>query len=334
MKINIKETTPLFWRLVFHWCFFAWIVAIGIQFGLFVRHFESGGVTPYYARPPGVEGFLPIGALASLRHLLLNGEFNSFHPAALVLLLTFIAMSLLAKKSFCSWLCPVGTVSELLWKAGRRLLGDNYKILYWLDMVMRGAKYALLLFFCKILLLDMPSMALGHFLKSPYWAMSDVKMLHFFTEVSLIPAVAIIGLAILSLFYKNFWCRYLCPYGALLGLVSMLSPMKIRRDLSSCTHCQRCRHACPSSLPVDQKPVIHSPECTGCLTCVSSCQDDALQMAPPLLQRRLPGWVFPLLVLGLYTVGVGAGMASGHWETILSYRDYMQMVPQVNNLGF
>ena len=142
---------------------FAWILAIGIQFGLFVHHFTSGGTTPFYPRPPGVEGFLPIGALASTKHWLMTGEINPLHPAAMVLFVSFVVMSLLAKKSFCSWLCPVGTLSELLWKLGRVLFGENFHLWRWLDVLLRGLKYALLFFFTKLLLFDMPQQGLAGF---------------------------------------------------------------------------------------------------------------------------------------------------------------------------
>jgi len=47
------------------------------------------------------------------------------HPAAMYLFLGFLLMSILLKKAFCSWLCPVGTLSENLWKLGRRLFGSS-----------------------------------------------------------------------------------------------------------------------------------------------------------------------------------------------------------------
>ena len=321
---------PRFWRLLIQWLFLLWIVIIGIQFGLFVHHFVTGGAAPFYPRPPGVEGFLPLGALTSLRYTIFSGQFDPLHPAALVLFVTFVTMSLLTKKSFCSWLCPVGTLSELLWKVGQRWLGGTYRIWNWLDIILRSGKYLLLLFFVKLLFLDMPAQALKHFVSSPYWAMSDVKMLRFFTDISMTSLIVVAVLTFLSLFYKNFWCRYLCPYGALLGLVSMASPFKIRRNPDRCIQCQHCNQACPSFLPVAQKTTIRSPECTACLSCVTACNDNALQMTLPGVKKTLPRWVFPVLVVGLYATGVAIGMSSGHWHTSLSYDDYMYLIPRLN----
>jgi hypothetical protein len=80
-------------------------------------------------------------------------------------------------------------------------------------------------------------------------------------------AIVVATLAMASLFIQNFWCRYLCPYGALLGLTSWLSPLRIRRDAHACIDCSKCAKPCPSALPVDKLVTIKSAECTGCLEC-------------------------------------------------------------------
>lgn len=322
------------WRAVVQWGFFVWIAVIGIRFGIFVRHFETGGATPLVSRPPGVEGFLPIGALASTKLWLATGTINPVHPAALVIFLTIVGMSLVAKKSFCSWLCPVGTLSEAAWKLGRRLFGRSFRVWRWLDVVLRGVKYLLLLFFVKLILIDMPALALAAFLDAPYWAVSDVKMLHFFTRMSATTVAILAVLTVLSLLCQNVWCRYLCPYGALLGLAGILSPLKVRRDAAGCTGCRRCSRACPAGLPVHGKEAVRSPECTGCLTCVANCPErEVLRMAPPFWRRPLPAWSFPALVVLLFAAGVGAGMATGHWQSSLTYDDYRQLIPMVPYLS-
>ncbi len=231
--------------------FFLLNVWIGVQFFLFVRYYESGGQTFRAARPPGVEGWLPIASLMNLKVLLLTGSVPEVHPAGMFLLLAFAGMSLLLRKAFCSWLCPVGTFSEFLWKLGRKTFKRNFQLPRWADIPVRGLKYILLgLFFYAVL--SMPVPAIRAFLEGPYGLISDVKMMNFFRFLSVTGAVVLAVLVISSIFIQNFWCRYLCPYGALMGMFSFLSPAKIRRNTDSCIDCAKCSKACPSLLPVQQ----------------------------------------------------------------------------------
>ena len=317
-------------RTIVQCCFMFWVIGIGIRFGLFVNSVESGAAAPLVSRPPGVEGFLPIGALTSLKYWLLSGTVHPVHPAALVIFLAILLMSLLAKKSFCSWLCPVGTISEGAQKLGRSLFGRNFRIWRWLDLLLRGIKYLLLLLFIKFILLDMSIDALAEFLGAPYWAVSDVKMLHFFTRMSITTMLVLASLAILSLLYKMFWCRYLCPYGALLGLASYISPFKIRRNISGCTGCKRCSAVCPSDLPVHSCKTVSSPECTGCLSCVANCpEQNVLAMQPFFWNKPLSKWIFPLVLVFIFMTVIVAGMLGGNWYTSLRFTDYQQLIPLV-----
>ena len=76
----------------------------------------------------------------------------------------------------------------------------------------------------------------------------------------------------------------------------------------------------------------YSPECTGCLTCVSSCPEEgALSMA--FCKRPVPDVAFVVIVLLLFAGGVMAGMLSGHWQTSLTYDDYRQLIPQALRPG-
>ena len=317
-------------RAIVQWAFLAWIVGIGVRFGIFVNGMAQGNPTPLFARPPGVEGFLPIGALTSLKYWLVSGTIHPVHPAALVIFVAILLMSVLAKKSFCSWLCPVGTLSEGVYKLGIRGFGHNFRVWRWLDIALRGIKYLLLFFFVKIILIDMSAAALGSFLDAPYWAVSDIKMLRFFTNMTTTTVMVLLMLIGLSLCYKNFWCRYLCPYGALLGLASMASPFKIRRNPAMCTGCQRCTAACPSRLEVHTCSTQSSPECTGCLTCVANCPElSAITMRPAFWQQTLPVWVFPVVALSLFMAAIAVGMVSGYWHSSLSYEDYQRLLPLV-----
>ena len=86
--------------------FMGTVLVIGWEFARWVHGLEQGALGG--TRPPGVEGFLPIAALLSLRHLFETGAIHPVHPAGLVILLLVLALGLLAKKAFCSWICPSG----------------------------------------------------------------------------------------------------------------------------------------------------------------------------------------------------------------------------------
>jgi polyferredoxin len=330
-------------RRVVQWSFVALNGWIGLQFFLWVRYFERGGEGLYVSRPAGVEGWLPIAGLMNAKYLFITGRVPVIHPAAMYLFLGFLLMSILLKKAFCSWLCPVGTLSETLWKLGRRLFKGNLRMPKWADLPLRALKYILLGLFVAVIGF-MSAEALDSFMQTPYGLVVDVKMMNFFRDMGVTAAVIIAVLAILSMLVQNFWCRYLCPYGALLGLASLLSPVKIRRDQEACIDCGKCARACPAYLAVDQLVQIRSVECSACLACVASCPaQDALQFALPPRKaansstrwyRRTIGPAALAATLAYIFFGVVLwARATNHWQTNIPRSVYMRLVPHANELN-
>ncbi len=306
---------------------------IGVEFYLFVRQFEGLSLPFRVGRPAGVEGWLPIMGLMQTKYTVLTGEIPALHPAAMVLILCFITMSLLLRRSFCSWLCPIGTLSEYLWKLGRRFTRRMYFPPRWLDLGLRSLKYVLLgLFLYAVASLSADGIAA--FVHSPYGIISDVKMLNFFRFLGTTGAIVIVLLTVMSLFTPNFWCRYLCPYGALMGLASLFSPLRIQRAPDKCIDCAKCAKACPSALPVDQLVQIRSVECLGCMECVASCPvDDALGMQ--VIRTRgyfRPEWMAAGLV-ALFLGFVVAAKLTGHWDSAIPDHVYQQLIPMANQFA-
>ena len=309
---------------------------LGTQFYFWVRQFEAGGAPTSVTRPAGVEGWLPIAALMNLKYLVFTGHVPALHPAGLFLLISFLAMSLLFRKAFCSWLCPVGTISEYLWQLGRKIFRRNFQLPRWLDAFLRGLKYLLLGFFVWAV----SSMAvdeLAAFMNSPYGVIADVKMLNFFRHIGETGAIVLGVLVGASLFVQNFWCRYLCPYGALLGITSLFSPARIRRNPETCIDCAKCAKACPSALPVDQLITIKSAECTGCLECVAVCPaKDTLSLSFPAIPglapspRKLPAWAMATGIAVLFFGIVGFAKTAGVWDSHVPRATYQQLVPHAD----
>jgi polyferredoxin len=303
-----------------------WIAA---EFYLWVRYYETGGKSIYSGRPSGVEGWLPIASLMNLKVFLATGEIPHLHPAGMFLLIAFLAISWIFRKSFCSWLCPVGTISESLWRLGRQTFGRNFHLPRKLDIALRGIKYILLALFLYAVG-SMSVAGIRAFLQGPYGIVDDVKMLNFFRFLGLTGGIVMAALVLLSVFVQNFWCRYACPYGALMGLVSMASPLRIRRNPISCIDCGKCAKACPSALPVDKLITIASAECTGCLECVAQCPAaDTLFLAAPRT-RRVPAWAVAVGTAVLFVGIAGFAQWKGYWRTDLPSQIYSALVPHAN----
>lgn len=314
-------------------------VWIGGAFYFWVRGFELGTHDRASLRPAGVEGWLPIAGLMNLKYWLTSGHLPTIHPAALFLFVSFLAIAFLFRKAFCSWLCPVGTLSEFLWRGGRLLLRRNFSLPRWLDIPLRSLKYLLLAFFVWAVG-NMSADAVDEFMRSPYGAIADVRMLNFFRYVGGTAAFILAFLVVASVVVQNFWCRYLCPYGALLGIASLLSPLRIRRSEDACIDCAKCAKVCPSALPVDKLVSIKSAECTGCLECVAVCPaEGALQMALPQWAQpqsqspsagRLPAWAMAAGIAVLFLGIVGYAKSAGYWDGNVPDYVYRQLVPQAN----
>jgi len=320
--LRLKHDTQ-FLRSTVQMAFLLLCVWIGVEFYYFVTWGESGGAAAFTPRPPGAEGFLPISALISLSYWLRTGFLNDVHPSGLFIFVAIVAMGWLLKKAFCSWMCPVGTISESLWKLGRKIFGRNLTVNRWIDYPLRSLKYLLLAFFMySVLAMDAES--LKQFIYSPYNKMADVKMYYFFAQISGFGLWTILILMGLSVVIKNFWCRYLCPYGALLGGLSWLSPVKIERKAASCIDCELCTKACPSAIKVHAATRVISDECSACLECVEVCPVvDTLGMKTAHSDRYARNWAFGLLVVGMFVAITGMALLAGRWQNGISKEEYL-----------
>ncbi|MBI5647415.1 MAG: 4Fe-4S binding protein [Ignavibacteriae bacterium] len=305
---------------------------IGVEFVLW-HHAHSSGAVPPVNRPPGVEGFLPISALMSFWYWIQTGDFHGVHPAGTVILAAILGMSIVFKKSFCSWFCPIGTLSENIGEFGRKLFGRNFTPWKWLDIPLRAVKYLLLSFLVYVVFFQMDAASLGAFLESPYNRVADVKMMLFFTDLSRTAVIILVALVLLSLPIKNFWCRYLCPYGALLGFAGLFSPFRITRNPDTCIDCSKCTKVCPAAIRVDVARVVMSDECTSCLACVDICPvKNTLQLkAKPRARFEVTPVRLAVTIITLFLLVTGGAMLSGNWKSSVTEQEYSRRIKDIDN---
>lgn len=321
-------------RLVVQSAFALLCIWIGVEFYFFIKFLETNGQSTFINRPPGVEGFLPISSLMSLYQLILTGTIHPYHPAGLFILSAIILLSLVFGKAFCSWLCPVGFISEALGDLGEKIFGRKIKIPKLLDYPLRSLKYLLLLFFVYSIFFLMSKAALEEFLNSPYNLLSDVKMYYFFADISRFSLIVVSALFLLSILIRNFWCRFLCPYGALLGIASLISPNKIKRNEDSCIRCARCAKACPSFIKVDNIKSVVSDECTSCMNCVDACPvANTLELKfTPTKKIISTKWV-AIGVVGIFMAVTGFAIITGNWQNNIPVEEYINYQKNIHGFG-
>jgi polyferredoxin len=302
---------------------------IGVEYYLYVEALTNG-VIPSMNRPAGVEGFLPISALISLKYWILTGVFNTIHPSALILLLIFGGIALMLKKGFCSWICPFGWLSEMLAKIHIKIFDRQLKLPHWLDYPLRSLKYLLLLFFVWAVFVEMNVVTLKNFIYSPYNRVADVKMLHFFTQMSDTTFWVLVLLVGFSLAIPYFWCRYLCPYGALLGAISWLSPYKINRDTESCIDCEKCTKICPAKIRVHIDKTVYSDECHACLQCVDVCPvKDTLYLSATRYKHKISRKVYAWSIVIIFITGTTIARIFGVWNSSISDEELMYHIQNI-----
>ena len=307
-------------------------VWIGIEFIFWTRFHQGGGSMPI-SRPPGVEGFLPISSLMGLWYWMQTGHFNLIHPAGIMILTAIILVSVLFKKSFCSWFCPVGTLSESIGEFGKKLFKRNFLPWRWLDYPLRSLKYLMLAFFAWVIFFVMTPGELHQFLESPYNRVADVKMYLFFADISRTSVIVLSVLVVSSLFIKNVWCRYLCPYGALLGILGVLSPFRITRTAASCIDCAKCSKVCPASIKVDKVSRVMSDECTSCMACVDACPvSQTLEYKMSKRSRfQLTSPVLAVAIIALFMAVTGIAMLTGNWKSSIHETEYARRINDIHN---
>jgi len=311
------------YRKIIQYLFLTVVIYIGFQFTLFVNQL-AGGTLPTVSRPPGIEAFLPISALISLKYWLATGIFNQIHPSGLIILIVVIITGVLLKRGFCSWVCPFGLLTEYLNRFHMVLFRKNVTLPQFIDYPLRSLKYLLLGFFLWAIILQMDAGALSYFIYSPYNMVADIKMLYFFKDITQLTFWVILVLVVLSILIRNFWCRYLCPYGALVGALSLLSIFKIHRNKKTCTNCMKCSATCPVDIKVHKISTVISDECHACLKCVDACpQKDTLYISASKQNWVLKPWVYAVIICLLFIGGPLAGRISGHWQTAISNQEYL-----------
>lgn len=212
-----------------------------------------------------IHGLCPFGGVETMYKLFTEGSLiQKVHQSSLVIMAIVIVMSILFGPIFCGWICPLGTFQEWLGKLGKKIFKNKYNnfIPYKYDKYMRYFRY---IFLTWVLYVTYTSGKLLFNNIDPYHALFNFWA----GEVAVQAIVILIIIVLVSIFIERPWCKYLCPFGAILGLTNLFRIFKIRRDKDKCVNCKNCSKGCPMNIDVANKTVIKDHQCISCLKCTS-----------------------------------------------------------------
>lgn len=251
---------PLWVRRVIQLFFFVLVALIALNHNLE----ESGKALPFLSTA-SLHAVCPFGGVVSLYQFATTGTFvQKIHQSSFVLMVLVFLLAALFGPVFCGWACPLGTIQEWFGKLGKKLFKKRYNhfIPYSVDRYLRFLRYGLLAWVLYMTAVT-GKLAFGDI--DPYFA-----LFNFWTgEVAIGGLLVLLVTLVGSLFVERPWCKYACPYGAVLGITNIFRIFSIRRVERNCRSCGVCTRDCPMNIPVDETLVVKNHQCISCLECTS-----------------------------------------------------------------
>ena len=218
----------------------------------------------------------------------------------LVLILGVFLMTVVWGRFFCGFICSFGAMQDLLNSIGK-LIPFKIKVPEKADKWLKLLKYAVLAF---VAVGVWGFSVTGDTVWSPwtvfgiYSSLSGWSSLKYFLTLG---GALLLLIIIGSLFIERFFCRYLCPLGALFSLVSRFRIYSLNRKPEKCGNCKLCTSKCSMGIPLYKYDEVRSGECINCMKCTSVCPNENIS-AETL--PAISGTVAVTAVAGLYYAGV------------------------------
>lgn len=236
------------------------------------KQFCNPGLNCYSC--PAASFACPIGALQAVNG---SAQFSfSFYVSGMLL-----AFGVLLGRAVCGWLCPFGLLQELIHKIPSPKLHLKKGFLY--------IKYIVLIVFVFILPLAVTDyMGLGKpafcqyicpagtlegglFLLAAHESLRNAVGSLFSLKMAIL-IVTVTG----CIFFYRFFCRVLCPLGAIYSLFNKISLCQLQIDQHKCVGCGKCKETC--KMEVDPVKTPDSMECIRCGACVNVCPTGAVHL--------------------------------------------------------
>lgn len=218
------------------------------------------------------------------------------------LFLVLAILTIFTGRFFCGWMCMFGSYNDWVNLFGRKVLKINFKINETADKYMKYIKYVVLIFIACFIWTSLITIPDG---ASPWDAIMQLTDPGYAFSNYLIGIIILVLITIGDLFVERFFCRYLCPLGAVFSILSKIRLINIRKNRSNCGPCKACTLKCSMGIDLDSMDVVKSGECIQCFNCVAICPK---QNANVMLNKRIANEYAVASIAVAGTTGAYLGM--------------------------
>ncbi|MFC2060665.1 4Fe-4S binding protein [Chloroflexota bacterium] len=251
-KINLRLIVQVF--------LFILIALIAVNHSL-----EERGMAIGFLSSASLHAVCPFGGVVSIYQYVTAGTYvKKIHESAFILMYIVFALALLVGPAFCGWVCPLGSFQEWIGNLGRKISPRKFNKLIpdITDRYLKYLRYGVLIW---VVYVTATSATLFFADYDPYFA-----LFNFWTGEVALSGLIILGVVIMaSLFVERPFCKYACPYGAVLGVFNLFRVFKIKRNTSTCIDCKACDRTCPMNIEVSTGEIVRDHQCISCLKCTS-----------------------------------------------------------------
>jgi NosR/NirI family nitrous oxide reductase transcriptional regulator len=213
----------------------------------------------------------------------------------LVPLTIVVVPSILFGRFFCGWFCAFGALNDFLFALSKKLFPQNrLRVNQNLDLYLKYLKYVVL---AAIVVCVWTFSLISTDMFDPWAAFAQLGDIFHngFSGGFLI--LALIGAG--AMLIERFFCRYLCPLGAMLAILSKLKITSIYKSGAHCNNCKLCSGSCPMNINLASIETVTSAECISCLKCVSVCRQANPRMRLFRTSFAAMTYVFAAIILFL-----------------------------------
>lgn len=212
---------------------------------------------------------LVFSQLKQIYSMIIKGNFNIGeawpHLIAAIIIMT---LTIILGRFFCGWFCTFGAINDFIYIVSHKLFKIKFRVNEEIDSKLKYIKYVVLLFIVAVIWTSGSSFFDSY---SPWNAFAGMDNISGAVVQYTAGFIILAFIAVGAIFIERFFCRYLCPLGAVFSVLSKLRIFKISKPADECGNCRLCTNNCSMGIGLYKMDKVSSGECINCFKCIEVC---------------------------------------------------------------